>query len=189
MTIKEEKAILRKEIRAARRALDKDKSAAWSSAIEKTLLELDEYKTASTVFCFVSMEGEPNTQGILQRVLDDKKRLFVPRTRPKGVMELVEITSLAHLKTGFFGIQEPDDSLPHFPPEIIDFAVVPALAFSKTGERLGQGGGYYDRFAEKTQACLCGVAYSAFIYDNLPCEGFDKKVDFVVTEDKKYKFV
>ena len=78
MSLKEEKAALRKEIRKQRRALDPVERKKWDSAIEKKVLELDEYRKADTVFCFVSYGGEPETRGILRDCFASGKRLVVP---------------------------------------------------------------------------------------------------------------
>lgn len=182
MDIREEKARLRSKIRLERRQLDKDERLAWDKAIEQKVLALEEYQKARTVFCYVSYGGEPETRGILEKSLELGKRLAVPKCLEKGVMEATLITSLNQLREGRYGILEPAEGLETIGFDKIDFAVVPAIAFANDGRRLGQGGGYYDRFMAKTQAFTCGICYSRFILEDIPTEPFDMTVMRVITE-------
>ena len=97
-------------------------------------------------------------------------------------MDAVVIASMDDLKEGMYGILEPSEGLPTVEFEEIDFAVVPALAFTPNGERLGQGGGYYDRFMARTGAFTCGVCYGCFVLNEVPTEEFDRRVDLVICE-------
>ncbi len=176
------KAALRKVIRKQRRALDPVQRKVWDASIEAQVLAMEEYRKAKTVFCFVSYGGEPETRGILRDILEKGKTLAVPRCMEDGIMEAVLLTDLGQLEKGMYGIEEPAAGLPTLPFEEIDFAVVPALAFTADGERLGQGGGYYDRFMARTNAFTCGICYRDFVLDSVPTEEFDRKVDAVVCE-------
>jgi|GEM_PF-69683 len=179
---REEKAALRKVIRRQRRALDPEARRAWDASIRQQVLDMEAYKKAETVFCFVSYGGEPETREILEDVLKQGKRLCVPRCMENGIMEAVVLDSLDGLEKGMYGIMEPKSGLPTVPFEAIDFAVVPALAFTADGTRLGQGGGYYDRFMEQTPAFTCGICYGQFVLGHIPTEHFDQKVQAVVCE-------
>ena len=180
--LREEKAALRKTIRKARRALDPEQRKIRDGSIEAQVLAMAQYKEAKTVFCFVSYGGEPETRGILRDILRSGKTLAVPRCMENGIMEAVRIESLDQLEKGMYGIEEPAAGLPTLSFEEIDFAVVPALAFTPDGERLGQGGGYYDRFMAQTKAYTCGIVYRQFVLEAVPTEEFDRKVDTVVCE-------
>lgn len=182
MDLKEEKAALRKVIRARRKELDKEERAIWDASIAEKVTVMPEYEAARTVFCFVSMKYEPQTRAILERVWRDGKRLVVPRCLEDGIMEAVELTSFDQLSPRTMNILEPDDGLPVIPFREIDFAVVPALAYTPDGRRLGQGGGFYDRFMAEAGAFTCGVCYSCFLLPDVPCEPHDERVDRVVTE-------
>ena len=182
MDIGAKKAELRRKIRAERRSLDKAKRREWDEAIAKRVMGLKEYKEAKTVFCFVSMAGEPQTKAILENALKSGKRLAVPRCLDDGEMEAVVITSLSQLEPGTMGILEPVYGLATVDFEDIDMAVVPGLAFTASGERLGQGGGFYDRFMARTHAFTCGICYGVFVYDSLPLDELDMAVKAVVTE-------
>lgn len=182
MDIKEAKKTLRREIRAKRRLIAPEARGAKDKSITEKVLSLDEYKKAGTVFCFVSYGGEPETRDIIADILKQGKRLCVPRCLDDGLMEYVVIDSLSSLRAGYKGILEPLEGLPVLEPSDIDMAVVPGLAFTADGRRLGQGGGFYDRFMENTKAFTCGVCYREFLLADIPTESFDRKVSAVVTD-------
>lgn len=180
--IRAQKAALRKEIRARRRALDAEARKAWDASITAKVLALPAYQEAKTVFCFISYGGEPETRGILREALAAGKRLAVPRCLSDGVMEAVCIDGFDGLTPGMYGIPAPREDLPAISFDEIDFALVPALAYTAAGDRLGQGGGYYDRFMEKTNAFTCGVCYRRFLLDSIPVEPFDRRPKLVICE-------
>lgn len=182
MDIKEAKKALRGEIRAKRRHIPPETRGEKDKSITEKVLSLDEYKKAGTVFCFVSYGGEPETRDIIADILKQGKRLCVPRCLDEGQMECVLIEGLSCLRPGYKGILEPKEGLPVLDPAEIDMAVVPGMAFTREGARLGQGGGFYDRFMEKTKAFTCGICYSEFLLEDIPAESFDKKVSAVVTD-------
>jgi len=181
MDIREEKAALRRRIRTLRRGLDKDKRRGWDMLITERVLGLEEYKRAETVFCFISYGGEPETRGIIKEALRQGKRVCVPRCIDDGIMECVLITSLDGLEKSPIGIMEPKQGLPVIGFDEIDFAVVPGIAFTREGARLGQGGGYYDRFMASSKAFTCGICYKVFLLESIPSESHDRAVSCVVT--------
>lgn len=127
--------------------------------ITESVLELNEYKSADCVFCYVSTEKEIDTFSILQDILQSGKHLGVPKCTGKGIMNVYEIHSLQELYPGAYGILEPkEDPERLIQPEAIDFAFIPCISCDRSGRRLGHGGGYYDRYLEKThcvKAALC----------------------------------
>ncbi|MGM9638956.1 MAG: 5-formyltetrahydrofolate cyclo-ligase [Butyricicoccaceae bacterium] len=180
--IRAQKAALRRQIRAERRALEPEMRRAWDASIQAQVLALPAYRQARTVFCFIACGGEPETRGILRDVLAAGKRLAVPRCLSDGIMEAVCIDGPGGLAPGMYGIPAPREDLPAISFDEIDFALVPALAYTAAGDRLGQGGGYYDRFMEKTKAFTCGVCYRRFLLDSVPVEPFDRRVGLVICE-------
>ena len=178
----EEKASLRRRIRAERRSLDPREKAEWDEQITKKLFSMPEYSRAKTVFCYISYGGEPDTSGITADVLASGRRLVVPRCIGDGIMEAVLISDIGQLTAGYKGILEPRAGLETIGFDRLDIAVVPGLAFDRRGRRLGQGGGFYDRFMAGTSAFTCGLCFERFIEDKIPCEPHDIPVMRVVTE-------
>jgi 5-formyltetrahydrofolate cyclo-ligase len=88
------------------------------------------------------------------------------------------------LLPGPYGIPAPDG--PTIPPETIDLIVVPGLAFDRSCHRLGQGGGYYDRYLPYCRAVTVGLAFELQMTDDLPWEAHDIQLDFVATDAALY---
>lgn len=184
MNIKQEKKRLRKWARETGRALNavyKDKS---DRAICEKLHELDEYAEAGTVFCFVGTADEIDTSEFLEKVWNDGKRLAVPRCEGRGIMNAYEISSMDELEEGMYGIMEPVEGCRRMNPDEIDFAVIPCLSCDEKGYRLGHGGGYYDRYLEKTGCSTAVVCREALIADEMPAEPTDIPAGVVVTEER-----
>ena len=146
MTKQEEKQRLRRTMRTLERQLPEKYKAASSRAICAHLLAMPEYQAASAVFCFVGTAREIDTRPILADALAAGKRLSVPRCTGPGVMELRQIRSFEELVPGAYGILEPPMTAPLTDPDDVDLAILPCLTCNHLGQRLGQGGGYYDRF-------------------------------------------
>jgi len=145
---------------------------------------------APFVFCYVGCGWEVPTRGIIDALLNDGFRVCVPRCSDAGItdagiMDAVEIPSLDALHRGMYDLWEPDADAPAVSPDEIDLAVVPATAFDRSGNRLGRGGGYYDRFlARLRDDCVTvGLAYDAFLLDAVPTEDYDLPVMHIVTEN------
>ena len=106
-------------------------------------------------------------------------------------MDFVACTGPEQLRTGPFGLREPEDGLPGFGPEGTgkafkpDLLVLPGLAFDLHGGRLGFGGGYYDRFLDSELACpRVGLCFAFQVAKNLPLEQWDQRVQYLCTEEQ-----
>lgn len=182
--IRKQKKLLRQQILAKQKATD---PAGWQKTDRKItdyLLSLPEYASAGTVFSFVGTGPEINTRPFLEQVLLDGKTLCVPLCIGKGVMEARRIYDPASLIQGFYGLWEPDPKYaPQISPEQIDLAVIPCVTCSHTGERLGHGGGYYDRyFARSPEIFSVMICREEVICENIPRQPHDLIFPVVVTE-------
>ena len=164
------------EARAQAKALRKNLDLhATGAAMARQLFALPAWQQA--VFCFVSMQDEPDTTAILRQALASGKRLCVPRCLPgsDGKMELVEITSLNDLQPGRYGILEPCGGRTIAALEPGALALIPCLAVDRQGVRLGRGAGYYDRFLARfgqtgPRLLLCP---EALVFPALPADEWD----------------
>lgn len=133
--------------------------------------------------CYVSFRSEVDTHNIIQYLLDNNKRVAVPVCK-NGAMNFFEIRSLESLQPGLFGILTPEQAEADL---ITDFTnalcLVPALAYDYFGNRLGYGGGYYDRFLKEHNPQTLGFAYRKCFCDRIPAESFDIKIKTVLTEN------
>ena len=182
MTKAEEKQAMRKTIRALEKTLSPAYKADSSAAITRHLLALPEYQAAGTVFCFVGTAHEIDTAGILRDALQRGKRLGVPLCVGDGLMELRQIASLEQLAPGAYGILEPPPESPLVEPDGVDFAVLPCLSCSHSGHRLGQGGGFYDRFLSRYQGGAVLLCREKLIREDIPLEPHDCPIPWVLTE-------
>ena len=176
------KAALRAEARAFLGAAGPDRTALWGRAMAGHLLQTRLWDAARTVFCFVSTDREPDTRPLLEAALTGGKTLCVPRTGPDGFMEAVPVSSLEQLRVARFGLLEPPPPLPALAPAQLDLVIAPCLMATPDGLRLGQGGGYYDRFLPR---CTCPVVLlcpAALVRNDLPAESHDQRADRVLTE-------
>lgn len=176
------KKALRKEMLALRAGLSEDYRLSADKAIAEHVIASDDYQQAQVVFCFVNMDGEVNTQPIIEEALARGKVVCVPKVMGKGHMEAFQITSYEDFEVSDYGIREPKEGCPLIEPEQIDLGIIPNIVLSKDGYRLGYGGGFYDRYLLRTQMKRFGVCRAQLIQENLPVEAHDEKVDAIVSE-------
>jgi 5-formyltetrahydrofolate cyclo-ligase len=182
------KAALRSAVKARRDALTPAVRAALSARINARLLELDSYRAAKTVLAYMSFGSEFDTRALIDHALAAGKTLVLPRVvRGSRAVALHVVTDLAHdLQPGVWGIPEPRADCPEI-SQVFDFKwiLVPGLAFTPGGERLGYGAGFYDHLIARCthQPLLVAAAFSTQVVDQIPCTAADQSVDLVVTED------
>lgn len=160
----------RARAKALRAALDMEKIG---RQMARALFALPCWQQAGTVLAFASLPDEPDTAPILQQILADGKRLLLPRVTGDGTMDWVEIPHLALLQRGAYGISEPPAGLPPVCPPEDALALIPCLAVSPDGVRLGRGGGYYDRFLAHAKGSRLLLCPEALVLPGLPADDWD----------------
>ena len=182
----EEKSRLRRFYDSRRRSLDLQWRRRSDAEICRRLRELPAYRETSCAAFFVAWGAEPDLSELFF-----EKRTFLPRFSARlECYEMVEITDLQRdLVPGKYGIPEPRPELPaaarEFLPEEVLF-VVPAVACTPEGVRLGRGGGYYDRLLAGVKKAPVATVYSCQIAPSLPCAGHDCLMGAVVTENRSW---
>jgi len=172
----------RGEARALRRSLDPAMAQAWSERIAGHILAWEAYCRANTVMAYASTGGEVDTRALLVGVLRDGKRLLLPRCVGGSIMLAMEVSSLSLLETGTMGILEPPMAAPVVDKGEIDLILAPGLLFDRRGTRMGQGGGYYDRFLDRYQGISCGLAFCLQVMERLEAKPHDKPVMWLATQ-------
>ncbi len=186
-SLDERKCALREEILARRDALPEGIRQQASRSITDQLLTHADFSLARTLLAYASIESEVQTDAVLGNVLQMGKRLVLPRVnRALRRLDLFEVTDLSlDLQPGTWGIREPlaDRCLPILDTRQIDMVLVPGVAFTVHGERLGYGGGFYDKLLADWQGgrCFIAAAFDEQLVDVLPTSARDVKMDFVVT--------
>ncbi len=186
-TLTEQKAEIRKEITNNIKALQNRYLRMAGAAIGERLISLPEYQAAKTVLAFASIAAEPDMWPFLWRVPVDGKRLALPVCVGPGIMEFHAVTDLDTLTQGKYGIMEPPAECASLPPETIDFAVIPCVTCNRSGDRLGHGGGYYDRFLAVYTGPAAVVCPEALLREDIPVGPLDRPVPIVVTENAIYR--
>ena len=190
MDVKELKRTLRKEKIAAREALSEEERIASSKRICERLLETPEYKRANIIFAYKWFKGEVKLDYLEERAKADGKRLVYPLVISKTEMEAIEPGDEegAWVDSGYKGIKEPvREKGTILSPEDIDLVVAPCSAFDDECNRLGQGGGFYDRYLPGCRSAdFIAVAFETQKSEAIPSDPHDIPVDCVVTEKKCY---
>lgn len=203
--VSELKVALRQRVLARRKQLRRAESEVLVSASAQLVAQVladARWRAARGVAAFVGVRGEPDTWALLEQTLSAGKRLWLPRVDgPRMVFwELREPADLEALERRKMGLREPAErgrsSPAPGPAEGVDLILVPGLAFSPRGLRLGFGAGHYDRAfgsrwpaarwaeagREGTRAVAMGTCLDEFIVDDLPEEAHDLPMDALVSE-------
>jgi 5-formyltetrahydrofolate cyclo-ligase len=169
-----DKAALRKRMRMVRDMVDDHLMR--SVQLWAKVAALPQYRQADSVMAFVAFGGEPDTDPLFARLSVEGKRLLLPRVEPAGI---VPADGAWPLLASTFGVQEPTG--PAVDVAEIDLVIVPGLAFTTAGDRLGYGRGYYDRFLPTLRATSVGVCFADQLVDEMPLASHDVRVDMVVS--------
>ena len=142
------------------------------------------FKAAKRVFLYVSVAKEINTHDIIERLYISGRVIALPKCETMGEMNFLEYDG--QLAEGRYHIPEPVSEVV-LVPQKDDVLIVPGLAFDEMGYRMGQGGGYYDRYMAKYPCITIGVCREQFILNQIPKEWNDLPVDYVITETNVYE--
>jgi len=177
---------LRREILAARKLQTESQVHAFSGNILEKLMKLDVYANSSVVALYCPFRNEVDLLALLQH--NEKTFVFPKVVKKTRKLDFYKASLLSDFRAGAYGILEPESSLEKIEISEIDLFAVPGVAFSKNGERIGYGGGYYDctlSFRKKDSVAV-GIAYQMQIVEAGFSQEQDIPVDFIITEENKY---
>jgi 5-formyltetrahydrofolate cyclo-ligase len=186
--LKLEKRALRKELRRRIAALDEKELEKSDEAIYNNLSVLPELLSARRVFLYLSVGHEVDTRRLIRFLLERGAVAALPVSLPHGEMYFAEYRPGGLRDGTVIDIPEPDASAPAAEPEDGDLMLVPALCFDREGYRMGQGGGYYDRYLSARDLFSVGVGRDMLLCDRVIREEHDRPVDCLVTESGVYRF-
>ena len=190
MTDQAVKQSLRKRIIAQREQLLSDTRAAYSAAITERLLQLPEYRQATTVLGYMNFGAEFASAQWVKQVLADGKLLILPKVNHHTKqLDLYRVDDLENqLALGSWGILEPVIERCERLSSLneVEFVLLPGVAFSRDGARLGYGGGFYDKLLAGVthRPALVAAAFSLQIIEQIPQEATDIKVEWIITEQE-----
>jgi len=186
---KPDKQAIRKSILSDREQLPAEIRAALSADIAERLLQLPEYRDAETVLGYMNFGSEFASDLFSARVLAEGRRLALPKVnRHTNHLDLYWVEDFENqLAPGLWGIREPVVERCERLGTLneVEFALLPGVAFTRKGARLGYGGGFYDKLLADDggrRPALVAAAFALQIVEQLPQEATDIKVELIVTE-------
>ncbi|MFW6313476.1 MAG: 5-formyltetrahydrofolate cyclo-ligase, partial [Spirochaetota bacterium] len=169
-----------------------------SRAVCERLVGLPEWTRARTVLLFHAMADEVDLTGAIEASLASGKHLFLPRVCDRDVIfhRIADRAALSRLMPHGYGMLEPLAAEPRWEAGVDQTLLAcPGRAFDREGNRLGRGGGFYDRFLNDLAAVgalgsvsIVGVGYEVQFVESLPSTPHDHPVDLLVTEQRAIRF-
>jgi len=184
------KQIVRKSILSRREQLPADARAMYSATITERLLQLPEYRQAGTVLGYMNFGAEYASSLWVERALAEGKRLALPKVNHHtNRLDLYWVEDLENqLAPGLWGIREPvvERCARLHAQDEVELILLPGVAFTRDGARLGYGGGFYDRLLAgiAQRPILIAAAFALQIVEALPQEAHDARVGWLVTEQE-----
>lgn len=175
-----DKTELRRRMRSLLAKQDDGAHSKASTLLRQAVEELAEWEDARVVAAFAALPSEPDL-----RPWDwsDRKTVLLPRVAGEDLV-FHAVAGPGDLRTGSFGVREPDPSrCAALDAAEADIILVPGLAFTTDGRRLGRGRGFYDRVLAQLPARVLkvGICFGGQLVDDLPVEDHDRRVDLVLS--------
>jgi 5-formyltetrahydrofolate cyclo-ligase len=174
-----DKVTLRKKIREQKRAMTEAQIVSASQRLAELFLNSEFYRDATTIYGYLPYNQEVRTTPMLEQALKDGKRVAVPKVYGDE-MKFIYLSDLSQVEKGFAGIPEPvaDGDVAADPTALV---LMPGLAFTEKGHRMGYGGGFYDKFlSQEPNHPTLALCYAFQMVDELPVEEYDVPVDVVL---------
>ena len=174
-----DKAALRKEIREQKRAMTPEQIVAASEELAKQFFASGLYRQAKSVYGYLPYNQEVRTVPMLEQAMKDGKRVAVPKCYGEE-MRFIYMDDLSKVEKGYANIPEPiaDDPVADDKTALV---LMPGMAFTKDGKRMGYGGGFYDKFlAAEPDHPTVALCYAFQMVEDLPTEDYDIPVDCVL---------
>lgn len=182
-----DKPSLRRAMMAQRTSLTPFYRRSYDRRLAEVFCAQQFFQEAGSMLIYLAFRGEPETDAIIETAFQAGKLVAAPQARRAGkTMRALPLYNLLEVTVGEWGMREPRETAENpLAPELFDLIVVPGLAFTERGDRLGYGGGYYDRYLAliRPDALTVGIGYNFQIIDRFPTESFDRRVDRLVTPE------
>ena len=174
-----DKKELRRQIRELKRAMTSEQIDAASARLGELFLNCPQYKEAKTIYGYLPYNQEVRTVPMLEQAMRDGKRIAVPKCHGDE-MRFIYMDDLSRVEKGYANIPEPiaDDPVADDKTALV---LMPGMAFTKDGKRMGYGGGFYDKFlAAEPDHPTVALCYDFQMVEDLPTEDYDIPVDCVL---------
>ena len=185
---------IRKQVRASRRALTPEQQTLFARQAAMQMLQYPPLQQAQRIALSLSFDGELNTRPLIDALWNAGKAVYLPVLHPfsPGNLLFLHFTPHTALRVNIYNIAEPRLDVRHvLPLADLDMLVVPLVAFDADGQRLGMGGGFYDRTLQNWQQYRLqpvGYAHDCQQVDKLPVESWDIPLPAVVTPSRIWQW-
>ena len=190
----QDKNSFRKVVKARRgNGLATNEDRINAEKIVNRYLDSEYFKKSDIIFAYSSMEDEIQTERIIQTALESGKRVALPKVISSvsdgAMMEFLLVDGDTLYDRGVYGIMEPEFAervSPALGTKRIEI-LIPGLCFDLEKNRIGYGGGYYDRYLaqfDRKKLHITALAYEYQIFEVIPTDEYDSKVDLVITENR-----
>lgn len=176
------KKTIRHEVRLKKKELTEQKRQELGNKIYETLIQLPEFIEADSISIYVDFNQEVPTRSIIELAWKLGKEVAAPVVE-NGTMEFYRFCSMEELQPNDYGILEPCKQYGVVSPN--SFVIMPGVAFDEQKNRIGYGGGFYDRYMEKNPNLInVAIAFEFQIYKELFCEEKDYRPTKIITENR-----
>ncbi|SES68622.1 5-formyltetrahydrofolate cyclo-ligase [Thalassotalea agarivorans] len=191
------RTVIRKQVRTKRKALSNTEQHDASLAVCNMLIEKDVIQRADTIALYLASDGELDLSPFINWCWQQGKTLYLPVIHPfsKGYLLFLAFRKNEQLVNNKYGIKEPKLSVCNvLPMESLDVMLTPLVAFDDKGNRLGMGGGYYDRTLQQwhygglPQLSVVGVAHDCQLVEHVPIDSWDIPIPTIITPSKVFQF-
>ena len=178
-----DKKKIRAEITALRKMMTEQDITYLSARIKKSFCSLDIYRSSDVIFAYMAYNKEVRTKSIIEQAWADGKKVAIPKVPDKRNLCFHYISSFDDIEIGYGGVYEPKYDNPA--TDYSALIIVPGIAFDYELNRIGDGGGYYDRYFAKNKdldLSKAALAYDFQIIKKLDViEDYDERLDLIVT--------
>ena len=174
-----DKKELRAKIRQLKRAMTAEQIEEASRKLGELFAQTEQYKNANTIYGYLPYNQEVRTVPMLEQAIRDGKKVAVPKVYGDD-MKFIYMDDLSQVELGYAGIPEPiaDGPVADDPTALV---LMPGMAFTEKGDRMGYGGGFYDKFlASQPEHPTVALCYAFQMVESLPTEEYDIPVDCVL---------
>jgi 5-formyltetrahydrofolate cyclo-ligase len=179
---------LRKTLLYRRDSIPPDKKLQKETAIRESLFGIEAFRKAKCLLLYASFRSEVDTLKYLDDIISSGKKLVLPLVdREHKSLSLYEVKDASELAKGYMGIPEPGITEGReVDLKDIDLIIIPGTGFDPHGNRLGYGGGYYDRLLGNAEKHLPAIAlaFEEQLAEQIPAEPHDIKMDIIITDKR-----
>lgn len=184
---------IRREIRSRRQSLSSNEQQNAAQRVCQRLLMHPQVKQNNHIALYLSFDGELSTKPLIEALWHQGKQLYLPILHPfcHGHLLFQHYRPHTQLLPNRFNILEPKLNCSQIlPARQLDILVMPLVAFDPKGNRLGMGGGFYDRTLSiiSSNVTSIGIAHDNQLYPNLPIETWDQPIDCIITPSRLWEW-